>query len=137
MISNRLTQFFFVILFFGVLMAAACGDHTGTGTPENPGSKPAKKSALYSDKDQSKDEPAATDVNWGREINLDEMIAMARKGRIVEIQWHVMPNILRAEAVDGEVFHIKNENKGVDLRSKLINAGVRVGEGGIPFKYFF
>ena len=65
------------------------------------------------------------------------MIAMARKGRIVEIQWHVMPNILRAEAVDGEVFHIKNENKGVDLRSKLINAGVRVGEGGIPFKYFF
>ncbi len=137
MISNRLTQIYFIILFFGVLLATACGDRAETGTPENTRPEPAKKSAPYPDKNKTREEHAATDVNWGREINLDEMIAMAKKGRITEIQWHVMPNILRAETVDGEVFHIKNENKGVDLRNKLINAGVKVGAGGITFKYFF
>jgi hypothetical protein len=77
------------------------------------------------------------DIEWGSEINLDEMIAMAKEGSLREIQWHVMPNILRAEAVDGRIFHLRNENKGVDLRNTLIEAGVRIGKGGIIFRHVF
>ena len=85
----------------------------------------------------SRQEESLVEVDWGREVNLDEMIAMAREDRIREIQWHVMPNILRAEASDGGVFHLRNENKGVDLRNKLINAGVRLGKGGVLFRHVF
>ena len=77
------------------------------------------------------------EIDWGREVTLDEMISMAKEGRIVEIQWHVMPNILRARAADGTIYHLRNENKGVDLRSKLIEAGVQVGEGGLQFRHVF
>lgn len=77
------------------------------------------------------------EIDWGREVTLDEMISMAKEGCIVEIQWHVMPNILRARAADGIMYHLRNENKGVDLRSKLIDAGVQVGEGGLQFRHVF
>jgi hypothetical protein len=76
-------------------------------------------------------------IDWGGDISLDEIVAMAKKGRIREIQWHVMPNVLRIEAVDGKIFHLKNENKGVDLRNRLIQAGVRIGKGGITFRHVF
>ncbi len=79
----------------------------------------------------------APEIDWGKEITLDEIIAMAKSGQIQEIEWHVMPNIIRAQASDGRIFHIRNENKGVDLRNKLINAGVRIGEGGISFRHVF
>ena len=62
---------------------------------------------------------------------------MAKKGQIVEIQWHVMPNILRAQATDGEIYHLRNENKGVDLRNTLIKEGVTIGKGGILFRHLF
>ena len=77
------------------------------------------------------------DIEWGTEVDLEEMISMAKSGKIREIQWHVMPNILRAEALDNRIFHLRNENKGVDLRNALINAGVRVGKGGIIFRHVF
>ena len=77
------------------------------------------------------------EIDWGAEVGLDEMIAMAKEGRIAEIEWHVMPNVLRAKAVDGTVYSLRNENKGVDLRSKLIEAGVRIGEGGVEFRHVF
>jgi hypothetical protein len=88
-------------------------------------------------KNESPGQGPLVEVDWGREVNLDEMIAMAREDRIREIQWHVMPNILRAEASDGKIFHIKNENKGVDLRNKLIDAGVRIGRKGVIFRHVF
>jgi hypothetical protein len=62
---------------------------------------------------------------------------MARSGRIQEIQWHVMPNVIRALTSDGRVFHLKNEKKGVDLRNLLINARIRIGKGGINFRHVF
>jgi hypothetical protein len=62
---------------------------------------------------------------------------MAKSGRIQEIQWHVMPNVLRVLTLDGRIFHLKNENKGVDLRNMLIDAGVRIGKGGISFRHVF
>lgn len=77
------------------------------------------------------------DIDWGVEVDLDEMMAMAREGRIVEIQWYVMPNVLRATASDGSVYSLRNENKGVDLRSRLIDAGIRIGEGGVGFRHVF
>jgi hypothetical protein len=82
-------------------------------------------------------EKGSDEVEWGEKISLDEMIAKAKSGEIREIQWHVMPNILRAQTVDNRIFHLKNENKGVDLRNALINAGVKVGEGGVIFRHVF
>lgn len=89
--------------------------------------------------DDSSDSPgaAATEIDWGRQVTLDEMMAMCREGKIVEIQWHMMPNILRARAQDGSLYHFSNANKGVDLRSKLIDAGVLIGEGGLQFRHVF
>lgn len=77
------------------------------------------------------------EIDWGVEIGLDEMMALAKEGRIAEIDWHVMPNVLRAKAVDGSIYSLRNENRGVDLRSKLIEAGVRIGEGGVRFRHVF
>ena len=80
---------------------------------------------------------AELEIDWGSEVDLDEMIAMSKEGSIVEIQWHVMPNILRARAEDGTIYHLRNENKGVDLRSRLIEAGVQVGKEGLQFHHVF
>ena len=121
MVSKRLAQLLFIFLFPLIFMPAACGDRSSDSTAE----------------DKSKNEHASGSVDWGHEVSLDEMIAMAKAGRIVEIQWHVMPNILRARAADGRIFYLKNEDKGVDLRNTLIKAGVKVGEGGILFRHFF
>jgi hypothetical protein len=85
--------------------------------------------------DHSSDSPG--EIDWGRQVTLDEMMAMCREGKIVEIQWHVMPNILRARAQDGSLYHFPNANKGVDLRSRLIEAGVPIGEGGLQFHHVF
>lgn len=82
-------------------------------------------------------EPAGEEIDWGQEVDLAEMIAKARSGEICEIQWHVLPNILRAQAYDGRIFHLRNENKGVDLRNKLISEGVQIGKGGIEFQHVF
>ncbi len=76
-------------------------------------------------------------IDWGRETTAGQVIEMARRGEIREIEWHVMPNILRAVASDGRVFHIRNENKGIDLRTMLIKAGVQVGKGGVDFRHVF
>ena len=82
-------------------------------------------------------EQAFEKVDWGREITLNEIIAMAQSCQIKEIEWHVMPNILRVLASDGSLFHFRNENKGVDLRNTLINAGIRIGKGGVIFRHVF
>lgn len=146
MISYRQTQLFFVILLPAVFLLAACGEQSSGNIeadnpkitePEKSGLKPSEIIPVDSPEDKFQKEQAIMDVDWGREVNLDEIIAMAKKGRIAEIQWHVMPNILRARASDGEIYHLKNENKGVDLRNTLINAGVKIGKGGIPFQHFF
>ena len=137
-ISNRLTQLYFVILFPAIFLSAAFGEQS-SGSPQAGKPKIAADAASQEEKleDKSQKEQAFEDVYWGFEVNLNEMIAMAKKGQIVEIQWHIMPNILRAQASDGRIYHIRNENKGVDLRNTLINAGVKVGKEGILFRYLF
>ena len=80
---------------------------------------------------------ASEEIDWGREVSLDEMISIAQNGRIQEIQWHMMPNILRAQASDGGIYHLRNENKGVDLRNTLTEAGVRLGKDGVLFRHVF
>lgn len=137
-ISNRLTQLYFVILFPAIFLLAASGEQS-SGSPEAVKPKTAADVASQEEKleDESQKEQAFEDVDWGLEVNLDEMVAMAKKGQIVEIQWHIMPNILRAQASDGRIYHIRNENKGVDLRNTLINAGVKVGKEGVLFRYLF
>jgi len=77
------------------------------------------------------------EIDWGKEISLAEMIAKAKSGEIREIEWHVMPNVLRARTADNRIFHLKNENKGVDLRNKLMEAGVPIGRGGVLFRHVF
>jgi hypothetical protein len=101
-----------------MLLSAGCGEKGGDSTGDDSGS-------------------GGMEIDWGREVGLDEMIAMAKEGTIVEIQWHVMPNILRATTADGQICHFRNENKGIDLRNRLIEEGVRIGEGGVQFRHFF
>jgi hypothetical protein len=76
-------------------------------------------------------------IDWGKETTAAGLIAMAKKGEIREIQWHVMPNIFRAEAGGGRIFYLRNEDKGIDLRGMLIKEGVRIGEGGVVFQHVF
>lgn len=114
MVSNNLIQPFFIVLFTAILLSAGCRTQPTDGSED--------------------DNP---EVDWGHEVNLDEMITMAKKDRIKEIQWHVLPNILLAKASDGESYHLRNENKGVDLRNALIDAGVQVGKGGVQFRHVF
>jgi hypothetical protein len=88
-------------------------------------------------KSEAEKDKAPEQIVWGLEISLDKIVAMAKDGRIREIQWHVMPNVLRIETTDGAIFHLKNENKGVDLRNTLIKAGIQIGKGGITFRHVF
>ncbi|MDM7996526.1 MAG: hypothetical protein QUT30_12695 [Acidobacteriota bacterium] len=76
-------------------------------------------------------------INWGREATLDEIMAMAKNGEIQQIEWHVMPNVIRAQAADGRIFHIRNENKAIDMRNTLISAGINLGRDGIVFRHVF
>ena len=94
-------------------------------------------SASNFSENESREVQDTEDVDWGMEVNLREMVEMARQGQIVEIQWHVLPNILRAQTSDGNIFHLRNENKGVDLRNTLIEEGIKIGRGGIEFRHVF
>ena len=113
--------------------------HSSTQPKER--AEPEVRRAKLSSPDPAPDEaPKDQDlekVDWGRGITLDGIIAMAQSGRIKEIEWHVMPNIIRIFASDGSFFHFRNENKGVDLRNTLINSGIRIGKGGIIFRHVF
>jgi len=82
-------------------------------------------------------EDASNKIDWGREATLDEIMAMAKGGEIQKIEWHVMPNVIRAQALDGRIYHIRNENKGIDIRDTLTNAGIHPGKGGIVFRHVF
>jgi len=107
------------IAFFALFLPLACVDQTAKTTGGLPNGRESEK------------------IEWGREIKLDELLALAKTGRIREIQWHVMPNVIRAEASNGSVFYFKNQNKGVDLRNLLSNEGIQIGNGGISFRYVF
>ena len=128
MVSDRAIQSFFIVLLQAILLSTGCGNQSADISEDGKSKGITRDSRL---------EESLVEVDWGREVNLDEMIAMARKDRIQGIQWHVMPNILRAEASDGEVFHLRNENKGVDLRNRLIDSGVRLGKKGVRFRHVF
>jgi hypothetical protein len=114
-----------LFLLFALVLSTGC-ENQSTDLPENKNPTPI-----------STNTESQPDPDWGREVSLDEMVAMAKSGQIVEIQWHVMPNVLRAQASDGKIYHLKNENKGVDLRNILIKSGVKIGKGGILFRNVF
>ena len=99
--------------------------------------KSAQNSATDASADKTPTDPANNKIDWGREAALDEILAMAKSGAIQQIEWHVMPNIIRAQTIDGRIFHIKNENKGIDIRNTLIKSGIQVGKGGISFRHLF
>jgi hypothetical protein len=99
--------------------------------------KSAQNSATDPSADEAPEDPANNKTDWGREATLDEILAMAKSGAIQQIEWYVMPNIIRAQTIDGRIFHIMNENKGIDMRNTLIKAGIQVGKGGISFRHLF
>ena len=163
---NRLMQLIWVILSAAVLLLAACAESSIDNpelnnpetiapeivpkeelpviTPDPQPPEPEERETKIAENllpDPAEEEPpmatAFVEVEWGREISLAEMIAKAKSGEIREIQWHVMPNVLRAQAFDNRIFHLKNENKGVDLRNRLISAGVQIGNGGVIFRHVF
>lgn len=87
--------------------------------------------------DEAPSNDAVRKIDWGREATLEEIIAMAKSDQIQQIEWHVMPNIVRAQTRDNRIFHIRNENKGIDARKALIDAGIRIGSGGVAFRHVF
>lgn len=165
-ISNKPIRPIFPIASLAIFLLVACGGHP-TGSPEaektkaipagfqkekeprpvpSPAQpkesagrkvKPSKIPSTDPFTDETPRDQAFEKVDWGRAITLDEIIAMAKSSEIQTIEWHVMPNIIRAQASDGRIFHIRNESKGVDMRNTLINAGIQVGKGGISFRHVF
>jgi hypothetical protein len=99
--------------------------------------RPAKAVPPAPAREEASEDSDLVKVEWGREVTFDEIMEMAQNGRIREIEWHVMPNIIRVLAVDGRIFHLRNENKGIDIRSEMINAGIKIGKGGIDFRHVF
>ncbi len=115
-----------------VLLLAACG-YQSTRTDAVPAKLPPESAPV----DEAREYQSSAKLDWGEEITLDQIVQLARNGQIHEIQWHVMPNIIRAQALDNRIFHLKNENKGVDVRKVLEESGILIGEGGITFRYLF
>ena len=166
MISNRSIRLTFGIALLTIFLAVACGTHPA-GAPEAEKAKsipadiqkakespsvplPAQRIKSAGGKVKSAISPsphlltgetpredASNKIDWGREAALDEIMAMAKSGEIQQIEWHVMPNIIRAQALDGRIFHIRNENKEIDIRNTLTNAGIRLGKDGIVFRHVF
>ena len=99
--------------------------------------EPIKNSSSDSSAGETQRNNDIVEIDWVRETTLDEMLSMAKSGEIQQIEWHVMPNIIRAQASDNRIFHIRNENKGIDIRNALINAGIPTGKGGINFRHVF
>ncbi|MFC1495599.1 hypothetical protein ACFL6W_09985 [Thermodesulfobacteriota bacterium] len=155
MVFNKAIQPLLIVLLQAIVLSAGCGSQstdisedekakviTRDSTTEPTESEISQGKHIQNTlpvavKNESQNKHASMDINWGSEVNLDEMIAMAKKGQITEIHWYVMPNILRAQTSHGDIFHLRNENKGVDLRNTLIQAGIKVGKGGILFRHFF
>ena len=133
MIPEKPEFFFLTITFLIMLQAAGC--ERRAGSPEK-----VKNSSALNESKAGSSAPtkiASEEMAWGDEIALDGLVQMAKDGQIQEIQWHVMPNIIYARTVDSRAFHIKNENKGVDIRKVLEDSGILIGEGGIVFRYLF
>jgi hypothetical protein len=165
-VSNESIRPTFAVASLILLVAVACGTHPA-GAPEAEKTKalpgrtqeakepqpvplPARRvesagSRLKPTKSPSPDplidetpkDQTSNTINWGREATLDEIMAMAKSGEIQQIEWHVLPNVIRAQAANGRIFHIRNENKGIDMRNTLIDAGVNLGKGGIVFRHVF
>jgi len=165
-ISNKSIRLTFGIALLTIFLAVACGTRPA-GDPEAEKTKsipagiqkakespsvplPAQRMKSAGGKVQSAISPspdlltgetpgedASNKIDWGREATHDEIMAMAKSGEIQQIEWHVMPNVIRAQALDGRIFHIRNENKGIDIRNTLTNAGVHLGKGGIVFRHVF
>jgi hypothetical protein len=166
MISSQSMRLIFATAMLAVFLDVACGSRpTGSSEAESTNAPPAViqkekeppavslpapptrfaerkvKPATIPSPDPLPDETprnhAFDKIDWGRESSLDEIIAMAKRDEIQLIEWHVMPNILRAQARDDRVFHIRNESKGIDMRSALISAGIPIGKDGVIFRHVF
>lgn len=164
--ANIPTRSIWAILCLAIFMLAACGDSPiddpelskpetiapdivpkeelpaihSTEQPKEPEEAITKIPEISSPdpaEEEIPEEAAEEEIEWGQEIDLAEMVAKAKSGEIQEIEWHVMPNVLRAQTSDDRIFHLKNENKGVDLRNTLIDAGVQIGSGGVIFRHVF
>ena len=166
MACSKSTRSTFAIAALILFLAAACGNHPA-GAPEAEKAKaipagiqkekesasvalpaqrresaggnvkPTKIPSSDSSTRETPSDNAFAKIDWGREATLEEIIAMAKSGEIQQIEWHVMPNIIRAQATEGRIFHIRNENKGMDIRNVLINAGIHIGKGGVDFRHMF
>lgn len=75
------------------------------------------------------------EIEWGEEITLDELIEMGQNDQISSLEWHIMPNRVRIITTSGQIFNLRNEHYRVDVVKVLEDAGVKVGKGGIPFKF--
>ncbi len=166
MVHARFKLCFLIIIFHAIFLSAACSEPIAT-TPETPktnasplvsrqqGQVPPAPSSTQMEgstrlgitsttssppeaiNDAVPEDQASEKIDWGQETTLDEVVAMAKSGQIYEIQWHIMPNIIRALALDNKIFHIRNEDKGVDIRNVLEKSGILIGKGGITFRYLF
>jgi hypothetical protein len=77
----------------GILIAAAAAAHLLAGCGDTTAKKPPAPAA-----GQIGEAGGHEKIDWGRETTAAEIVAMATDGEIREIEWHIMPNILRALA---------------------------------------
>ncbi len=115
---------------------------TRAGTPArettaSPAPTPVPLAQMAADEDEPGSEEGAEEIDWGEEIGLDTVIELAKRDDLVEIQWHVMPNIIRVLIADGSIYHFRNENSGIDIIRTLENAGITVGKGGVTVRFSF
>lgn len=76
-------------------------------------------------------------IDWGSKISMEEVIVLAKSEDLFEIQWHVMPNVVRVLMQDGSIYHFENANIGIDIEKTLNDAGVKTRKGGISLRYSF
>ncbi len=83
------------------------------------------------------EENGAAPIDWGQEVGQQEMLELAHSGNVLEIQWHVMPNVVRILMKDGKIYHFMNDRVSIDIAKFLEKQGVKTGKGGIPLRYSF
>ena len=116
---------------------------TPSSTPGEDTNSPAKQATSSSARPTSASgedidaENGAEQIEWGQQVDPEKLLELARSGDVFEIQWHVMPNVIRFMMNDGKIYHLKNAEVSIDILKFLENAGIKVGKEGITFRYSF
>jgi hypothetical protein len=103
-------------------------DATATAAPATPAL------AAGASADEPTPEPTTEYAIWGKDVTLDEFIAIALSGKVSVIEWFTPYDRIRITERTGPRYNYKNAAK-VDMVKVLEDAGVVIGDEGIPFSF--